>query len=196
MNENQSKSMQSFCPSMSLTSLPFTSMRCDENWKFTLAIFVAFCRQWNMSISIMPGDRPRPSLPPPQAIETSQRIHLVLVRTFLGSQKSISTVRQMCQFYIYKSASITLFLKLLYRQCRGDWASETDTQCQAKVITVVSGVRRLSTVVRPEAQNMEIFEFILNQVKRRRRANNEEKKGGMELTSIKLKRQFKIYNSG
>lgn len=48
-----------------------------------------------------------------------------------------------------------------------------DTQCQAKVITVVSGVRRLSTAVWPQARNMEIFELILNRVKRRRRrANN------------------------
>lgn len=85
--------------------------------------------------------------------------------------------------------------RLFIDSAKGNWASETDSQCQAKVITVVvSGVRRLSTAVRPEAQNMEIFELILNQVKRRRRANNEEKKGGMRLTSIKLKRQFKIYN--
>lgn len=67
--------------------------------------------------------------------------------------------------------------RLFIDSAKGNWASETDTQCQAKVITVVvSGVRRLSTAVRPEAQNMEIFELILNQVKRRRRANNEGKK--------------------
>lgn len=87
-------------------------------------------------------------------------------------QKSISTVRQMCQFYIQIFIDYATFLKL----CSGTGRLSmdcADTQCQAKVITVVSGVRRLSTAVWPEARNMEIFELILNRVKRRRRwANN------------------------
>lgn len=87
-------------------------------------------------------------------------------------QKSISTVRQMCQFYIQICIDYATFLKLcsLYGLCRHSVSSY-------KVITVVSGVRRLSTAVWPEARNMGIFELILNRVKRRRRRANNGAEG-------------------
>lgn len=98
-----------------------------------------FWRQWNMSISIMPGDKPRPLAPffhPAGNWNVRERKSTNFIQ---GSPKIYFDSSTECVNFIYKSASITQFLEILCSMCPPyrEYTALTSTQCQAEVITVI-----------------------------------------------------------